>query len=190
MVMNSTNDAQFEVCTFMQAINISFIHKEFICKYDRANVGASKSLKEIPTCFIVDRWTKLTGKKCGFFGRVQLFSHTVHKCGSRCLDLARRDVDKFQYVINAVDSIQYKFQEVGDADSMSHPSTDLEAYFGYTVQDRVRIQLPPTSVTKGRGKRTKTGVKKAIEQQMHMRMCHHCKQVTSHDSRNYPEQRH
>ena len=73
--------------------------------------------------------------------------------------------------------------------SMSNASTDLPTYFGCTVPDIVEIQPPPVSVTKGRAKRMKTGVEKAVEQQMHARMCHYCKQVISHDSRNYPEKR-
>ncbi|KAJ8421689.1 LOW QUALITY PROTEIN: hypothetical protein Cgig2_009481 [Carnegiea gigantea] len=80
IVMSSMIDGQFEVCTFhaghvhplvtpsrrqflRSSRNISSIHKDFICKYGRANVGASKSLKEIPACFEVDRWTKLAAKK-------------------------------------------------------------------------------------------------------------------------------
>ena len=59
MVVSSMNDGQFEVCTFhaghvhplvtlsrrqflQSSRNISSIHKDFICKYGRANVGASK----------------------------------------------------------------------------------------------------------------------------------------------------
>ena len=105
------------------------------------------------------------------------------------MDLAGRDVDKLQYVINAAESIQQKLEEVVGSGSMSNASTDLQTYFGCTVLDIVEIQSPPVSVTKGGAKRMKIGAEKAIEQQMHSWMCHYCKQVTSHDSRNCPEKR-
>jgi len=103
--------------------------------------------------------------------------------------LAGRDVDKLQYVINAAESIQQKLEEVVGGGSMTNASTDLQTYFGCTVPDIVEIQPPPVSVTNGRAKRMKARVKKAVEQQMHARMCHYCKQVTSHDSRICPEKR-
>jgi len=100
--------------------------------------------------------------------------------------LAGKDVDKLQC---AVKSIQQKLEEVAGRGSMSNASTDLQAYFGYMVPNIVEIQLPPTSITKERGKGMKTGVQKAVEQQMYLQMCHYCKQFTSHDSRNYPKRR-
>ena len=105
------------------------------------------------------------------------------------MDLAGRDVDKLQYVINAAESIQQKLEEVVGGGSMSNASTDLQTYFGCTVPDIVETQPLPVSVTKGKAKRMKTGVEKAIEQQTHARMCHYYKQVTSHDSRSCPEKR-
>ncbi|KAJ8436294.1 hypothetical protein Cgig2_023345 [Carnegiea gigantea] len=165
------------------------------------NDGQFESLKEIPACFKVDRWTKLAAKKPIFeldtivstsYAQVGQQNRMISDAWSRlykCMDLAGRDVDKLQYVINAVESIQQKLEEVVGGGSMSNASTVLQTYFGCTVPDIVEIQPPQVSVTKGRAKRMKIGVEKAVEQQMHAWMCHYCKQVTSHDSRNWPEKR-
>ncbi|KAJ8421426.1 hypothetical protein Cgig2_033933 [Carnegiea gigantea] len=87
-VMSSVNDSQFE------------------------------SLKEIPACFKVDRWTKLAAKKPIFeldtivstsYAQVGQQNRMISDAWSRlykCMDLAGRDVDKLQYVINAAESIQ------------------------------------------------------------------------------------
>ncbi|KAJ8428010.1 hypothetical protein Cgig2_032347 [Carnegiea gigantea] len=167
----------------------------------RLEKDAMHSLKEILACFKVDRWTKLVAKKPIFeldtivstsHAQVGQQNRMISDTWSRlykCMDLAGRDVDKLQYVINAAESIQQKLEEVVGGGSMSNASTDLQTYFGCTVPDIVEIQTPPVSVTKGRAKRMKTGVEKAVEQQMHARMCHYCMQVTSHDSRNCPEKR-
>jgi len=160
-----------------------------------------KSLKEIPTCFKVDIWTKLEAKKPIFevdaivstsYAQVGQQNRMISDAWSRlykCVDLAERDADKLQYVINAAKSIQQKLEEVVGGGSMSNASTDLQTYFGCTVPDIAEIQPPLVSVTKGRAKRKKIGVEKAIEQQTHARICHYYKQVTSHGSRNCPEKR-
>lgn len=67
-------------------------------------------------------------------------------------------------MINAAESIQQKLKEVARGGSMSNASTYLHAYFGCTVPDIVETQPPPISFTKGRGKRMKIGVEKAVEQ--------------------------
>ncbi|KAJ8420523.1 hypothetical protein Cgig2_024954 [Carnegiea gigantea] len=165
------------------------------------NDGQFELLKEIPACFKVDRWTKLAAKKSIFeldtivstsYAQVGQQNRMISDAWSwlyKCMDLVGQDVDKLQYVINAAESIQQKLEEVVNGGSMSNASTDLQTYFGCTVPDIIEIQPTPVSVTKGRAKRMKTGVEKAVEQQMHARMCHYCKQVTSHDSRNRPEKR-
>ncbi|KAJ8422190.1 hypothetical protein Cgig2_011942 [Carnegiea gigantea] len=166
-----------------------------------AHMVASSVNDEIPACFKVYRWTKLAAKK-PIFELDTIVSTSYAQVGQqnrmisdawlrlyRCMDLVGRDVDKLHYVINAAESIQQKLEEVVGGGSMSNASTDLQTYFGCTVLDIVEIQPPPVSVTKGRAKRMKTGVEKVVEQQMHARMCHYYKQVTSHDSRNCPEKR-
>ncbi|KAJ8435600.1 hypothetical protein Cgig2_016424 [Carnegiea gigantea] len=165
------------------------------------NDGQFESLKEIPACFKVDRWTKVAPKKPIFeldiivstsYAQVGQQNRMISDAWSRlykCMDLAGWDVDKLQYVINAAELIQQKLEEVVGGGSMTNASTDLQTYFGSTVPDIVEIQPPLISVTKRRAKRMKTGVKKTIYQQTHARMCHYYKQVTSHDSRNCPEKR-
>ncbi|KAJ8424228.1 hypothetical protein Cgig2_029716 [Carnegiea gigantea] len=167
----------------------------------RLNKDAMHSLKEIPACFKVDRWTKLAAKKpifeldtivstsCAQMGQQNRMIYDAWSRLYKCMDLTGRDIDKLQYVINAAESIQQKLEEVVGGGSISNASTDLQTYFGCTVPDIIEIQPPLVSVTKGRAKRIKTGVEKAIEQQTHAQIRHYCKQVTSHDSRNCLEKR-
>lgn len=191
IVYNKESQDATCTCCFFQSEGIPCAHILLVLK----------SLKEIPVCFKVDRWMKLATKKPIFeldtivstsYAQVGQQNRMISNAWSqlyKCMDLPVRDVDRLQYVINAAESIQQKLEEVVGGGSMSNTSTDLQTYFGCTVPDIVEIQPPPVSVTKGRAKRMKTGVEKAVEQQTHARMCHYCKQVTSHDNRNCPEKR-
>ena len=152
-------------CCFFQSEGIPCAHILLVLK----------SLKEIPACFKVDRWTKLAAKKPIFeldtivstsYAQVGQQNRMISDAWSRlykCMDLAGWDVDKLQYVINVAESIQQKLEEVVGGGSMSNASTDLQTYFGCAVLDIVEIQPLPISVTKGRAKRMKTEVNKAIE---------------------------
>ena len=66
-------------------------------------------------------------------------------------------------MINTAKSIQQKLEEVAGGGSISNASMDLQVCFRCTLIDIVEIQPPPISITKGRGKRMKTGAKKAVE---------------------------
>ncbi|KAJ8423531.1 hypothetical protein Cgig2_030026 [Carnegiea gigantea] len=119
-----------------------------------ARMVVSSVNDEIPACFKVDRWTKLAAKKLIFaldiivstsHAQVGQQNRMISDAWSRlykCMDLAGRDVDKLQYVINAAESIQQKLEEVVGGGSMSNASTDLQTYFGCTVPDIVEIQPP------------------------------------------------
>jgi len=77
---------------------------------------------------------------------------------------------------------------MGD-ESVSNAAADPQTYFGCAMPAHIEIRSPLTSVSKGRGKRTKTGVERAIEHQSCMQMYHCYNQVASHDGRNCLESR-
>ena len=59
-------------------------------------------------------------------------------------------------------SVEHQLQDMGGK-SASNAATNLQTYFGCTVLDHNEIYPTPMSITKGRRKRMKTGVKKAVE---------------------------
>ncbi|KAJ8435287.1 hypothetical protein Cgig2_030042 [Carnegiea gigantea] len=78
------------------------------------NDGQFESLKEIPACFKVDRWTKLAAKKPIFeldtitstsYAQVGQQNRMISDAWSRlykCMDLAGRDVDKYNALCSAI----------------------------------------------------------------------------------------
>lgn len=50
----------------------------------------------------------------------------------------------------------------------NNAATDLQIYFGCVVLEHIEMHPPPTSTTKGRGKRMKKGVERTVEQQSYM----------------------
>ncbi|KAJ8422463.1 hypothetical protein Cgig2_009771 [Carnegiea gigantea] len=105
------------------------------------NDGQFESLKEIPACFKVDRWTKLAAKK-PIFELDTIVSTSYVQVGQqnrmisdawlwlyKCMDLAGRYIDKLQYVINAAESIQQKPEEVvGGTMRFAQPLAPYQAW--------------------------------------------------------------
>jgi len=80
----------------------------------------------------------------------------------KCIDLAGCTPTKLQVLLSSTISIEHQLQGMG-GQSTSNAATNLQTYFGCAVPEHIEIHPPPTFITKGRGERMKTGVKRAVE---------------------------
>ncbi|KAJ1378335.1 Zinc finger, PMZ-type [Sesbania bispinosa] len=177
-------------CNMFQSLGIPCRH--ILC------VLKDKGLNEIPSNYIVNRWTKLANIKPIFdISNVVLESSSKPENESklisdawdnflRCMDKVGQSKEKLLVVINGTIDIEKQLIEF-EGDTQQSKTDDLQAFIGSNIPKEVDILPPQFSKTKGSGKRIKGGKDKAIQQQQkRTRLCKACSQHTFHDSRNCP----
>lgn len=58
--------------------------------------------------------------------------------------------------------VEHELHNMG-GEVANNAATDLQIYFGCVVLEHIEMHPPPTSTTKGRGKRMKKGVERTVE---------------------------
>ena len=78
------------------------------------------------------------------------------------MDLAGHMPTKLQLFLSSMISVEHQLQDMGGKPA-SNAATNSQTYLGCAVLDYIEIHPPPTSITKGRGKRMKTKVERVVE---------------------------
>ncbi|KAJ8434787.1 hypothetical protein Cgig2_033737 [Carnegiea gigantea] len=157
-----------------------------------------KTLRELPTYYIVNRWTKMAASKPIFNvdgtpleGRSQIEHENMLISRNwleflDCMQVAGRDPEKLIIVSKGIQNVLKEVKDFGGGTSESKIS-ELESFIGSSAPEQIDILPPRQCNTKGSGKRLKSGKEKAMEQQAKMlRLCKACGQQAYHDSRNCP----
>ncbi|PNY09356.1 protein FAR1-related sequence 5-like [Trifolium pratense] len=158
-----------------------------------------KGLNEIPSQYILNRWTKLATKQPIFdvdgnllegCAATEKESQLISKAWNhlfKCMHMAGQHKEKLHLIINECVKIEKQLFEF-EGDSTQTKKKELESLIGFELPTEVNIRPPKQSKTKGSGKRIKGGKEKAIEQQQKKppRLCRACGQYVYHDSRNCP----
>jgi len=162
-------------------------------------VVKGKNLNEIPSKFIVNRWTKFANKKPIF----DMAGNVLENCSEskkdgmlisdvwvklfRCVEKAGNDKEKLLIVLDGAANMEKQLDNF-DGSSMQNRTDDLQNFIGSNISDEVEILPPQYANTKGSGKRIKSGKEKAVEQQQKKtRLCKACGEYAYHDSRNCPK---
>ncbi|KAK2415706.1 protein FAR1-RELATED SEQUENCE [Trifolium repens] len=157
-----------------------------------------RGFSEIPSHYIVNRWTKFATSRpvfdsdgnvleaCSKFESERILVSKAWAQLFKCMHMAGTNKEKLLLIYNEGCSIEQKMSKM-KGDVVSRPLDEVEALIGVNVPKKVEILPPKPSHTKGCGKRIKGGKEKAMEQQQKsIRQCHTCKQYAPHDSRNCP----
>ncbi|KAK2383722.1 protein FAR1-RELATED SEQUENCE [Trifolium repens] len=157
-----------------------------------------RDFSEIPSHYIVNRWTKFATSRpvfdsdgnvleaCSKFESERILVSKAWAQLFKCMHMAGTNKEKLLLIYNEGCSIEQKMSKM-KGDVVSRPLDEVEALIGVNVPKKVEILPPKPSHTKGCGKRIKGGKEKAMEQQQKsIRQCHTCKQYAPHDSRNCP----
>jgi len=157
-----------------------------------------RGCSEIPSHYIVNRWTKLAtsipvfdcdGNVLEACSKLESERTLVSKTWSqllKCMHMVGTNKEKLLLIYNEACSVELKMSTM-KSDVESRPLDELEAFIGSNVPKTIEVFPPEPSKTKGSGKRIKGGKEKAMEQQQkRTRLCKSCKQFASHDSRNCP----
>ncbi|KAJ1380059.1 Zinc finger, PMZ-type [Sesbania bispinosa] len=135
-----------------------------------------KVLNEIPSYYIINRWTKLATSAPIFYYdgnvleacfKLESESKLISDAWAqlfKCMHLADTCKDKLLLVINEASSIEMKLIKM-KGDVGPSKLNELESFVGSTVPEKVDILPPQPSNTKGCGKQIKGGKEKAMEQQ-------------------------
>ena len=162
-------------------------------------VVKGKNLNEIPSKFIVNRWTKFANKKPIF----DMAGNVLENCSEskkdgmlisdvwvklfRCVEKAGNDKEKLLIVLDGAANMEKQLDNF-DGSSMQNRTDDLQNFIGSNISDEVEILPPQYANTKGSGKRIKSGKEKVVEQQQKKtRLCKACGEYAYHDSRNCPK---
>ncbi|XP_058783612.1 protein FAR1-RELATED SEQUENCE 5-like [Vicia villosa] len=157
-----------------------------------------KGLNEIPSGYIVNRWTKLATSKpifdcdgnvlegCSRTGSESKLVSDAWAQLFKCMHVAGRCKDKLNFIINEGSMMELKLANMNN-ELISTTIDEVEAFIGSNVPKEIQVLPPEPSNTKGCGKRIKGGKEMAMEQQQKKtRLCRVCKQYAYHDSRNCP----
>ncbi|XP_024640717.1 protein FAR1-RELATED SEQUENCE 5-like [Medicago truncatula] len=183
--------------------NLSYHNANCSCKMFQAEgipcrhilcVVKGKKLNEIPSKYILNRWTKFANKKPVFdigdivyekAGQGGIVSNVWDKL-FRCVEKAGQDKEKLLIVLNGAVIMEKELDEF-EGSSKQTKTNDLETYIRTNIPERVEILPPQFAKTKGSGKRIKSGKEKAVEQQQkRTRLCKACGEYAHHNSRNCP----
>lgn len=162
-------------------------------------VVKGKNLNEIPSKFIVNRWTKFANRKPIF----DMAGNVLENCSEskkdgmlisdvwvklfRCVEKAGNDKEKLLIVLDGAANMEKQLDDF-DGSSKQNRTDDLQNFMGSNIPDEVEILPPQYANTKGSGKRIKSGKEKAVEQQQKKtRLCKACGEYAYHDSRNCPK---
>jgi len=177
-------------CKMLQCEGISCCHILCILK--------TKGLRELPSYYVLNRWTKLAASKPTFSvdatilegcSQIQhedkLISDTWLEFMD-CMEIAGRNPEKVMVALKGIRQISKELKESNGSPRASKASK-LESFLGSTAPEKIEILPPKQSNTKGSGKRIKGGKEQAIEeQQKRKRLCKTCGEQVYHDSRNCP----
>jgi len=157
-----------------------------------------KALHELPSYYIVNRWTKMAASKPNFDvdgtlleGRSQIEQEDKLISGNWSdflgyMQMAGRDPKNLTIVSKGIHNVMKEIKELNGSTSESKMS-ELESFIGLNAPEQIDILPPKQCNTKGSGKRIKGGKEKAMEQQgKRLRLCKACGQQAYHDSRNRP----
>ena len=157
-----------------------------------------KGLRELPSYYILNRWTTMAASKPIFdangvlLERCSQMEHEDRLISNNwldfldCMQLAGRDPEKLSLVTKRIENVLKELKELDGGVSESKIS-ELESFIGSSAPEQIDILRPKYCHTKGSGKRIKGGKEIAIEQQQkRMRLCKACGQQGYHDSRNCP----
>jgi hypothetical protein len=157
-----------------------------------------RGLSEIPSHYILNRWTKLATSKPVFdcdgnvleaCSKVECERTLVSKAWSqliKCMHMTGTNKEKLTLIYNEGCSIEQKMSNM-KSDVVSTPLDEVETFLGCNVPKKIDVLPPELSHTKGCGKRIKGGKEKAMEQQQNStRQCKTCLKYAPHDSRNCP----
>ncbi|XP_057432975.1 protein FAR1-RELATED SEQUENCE 5-like [Lotus japonicus] len=157
-----------------------------------------KGLNEIPSNYILNRWTKLANRKPIF----DTAENALEMCSKpenerkiisdvwdhlfKCVEKAGNSKEKLLFVMNGVIDIEKQLNEF-EENPEQDMADDLQTFVGSNIPKEVEILPPRVSKTKGSGRRIKGGKEKAVEQQQkRTRLCRTCGEHGIHDSRNCP----
>jgi len=157
-----------------------------------------KPLCELPSHYIVNRWTKMAAYNPVFYvdstlleGRSQI-EHEDRLISKNwldflgCMQMAGRDIEKLTVISKGIHSVIKEMKELNGSASESKMS-ELESFIGSSAPEQIDILPPKQCNTKGSGKRIKGGKEKAMDQQSkRLRLCKACGQQAYDDSRNCP----
>ena len=157
-----------------------------------------KGLSELPSFYILHRWTKMASSKPIFNVNSTLLegrSQMMHKDKLisnnwveflECMRLAGSDPDKLTLLGKRMQNIVKELKEL-DGGTSDRKISEFESFIGSSVPERIDILPPNQCHTKGSGKRLKGGKEKSMEQQQkRQRLCKTCGQQSYHDGRNCP----
>ncbi|KAJ8425540.1 hypothetical protein Cgig2_033138 [Carnegiea gigantea] len=170
-------------------------YRYFVCSkqgFKRTQTNG-KGLSELPSYYILNRWTKMASSKPIFNVNSTLLegcSQMMHKdklISNNWVEfLECIDPDKLTLVGKIIQNVVKELKEFDGGTSESKIS-EFESFIGSSVPERIDILPPKQCHTKGSGKCLKGGKEKSMEQQQkRQRLCKACGQQSYHDSRNYP----
>jgi len=157
-----------------------------------------KGLREMPSYYILNRWTKKASSKPIFDVNVILLegcSQVMHEDRLishnwleflDCMQIAGRDPKKLTLVGKRIQNVLKELKGLDGGASESKIS-ELESFIGLSALERIDILPPKQCHTKGSDKCLKGGKEKSMEQQQkRQRLCKAYGQQDYHDSCNCP----
>ncbi|XP_021743202.1 protein FAR1-RELATED SEQUENCE 1-like [Chenopodium quinoa] len=161
-----------------------------------------KCLPEVPSYYILRRWTKMAASKPIFNldddveeGNSQIKSEekliSDNWCKFlNCMDIAGRDPKQLTIVLKGIENISTQLIEL-KGNVTESKTYELESFIGLSAPEEVEILPPKQANTKGSGsgggKRFRGGKEVSMEQQAKKkRHCKTCGEQAYHDSRNFP----
>ncbi|KAJ8421465.1 hypothetical protein Cgig2_011605 [Carnegiea gigantea] len=143
---------------------------------NRGKTRQGKALCELPSYYVLNRWTKPAAKKSIFSTDDTVLegcSQTQHEDKlisdtwlefMDCMDIAGRDPQKLTIALKGIRKISKELKD-SSANTGDSKVSQLESFVGLTALEKIEILRPKQSSTKGSGKRIKRGKEQAIEQQ-------------------------
>ncbi|KAL2930456.1 Protein FAR1-RELATED SEQUENCE 5, partial [Bienertia sinuspersici] len=135
-----------------------------------------KCLSEVPSYYILNRWTKMAASK------------PIFDLDGNILE--GRDPEQLTLLLNGIKNISTQLAEL-QGNASQNKTEIMESFLGLSAPVETQILPPKQSNTKGSGsgggKRLKGGKEVSMEQQQKKkRHCKSCGKETYHDSRNCP----
>jgi len=132
-------------------------------------------LHELPTHFVLNRWTKMATSKPIF----DVDGNVLHGCSQinhedklisdnwiefmTFMEVAGRDSEMLSLALRGISNVTNQLMELKGSTSESKVQ-ELESFIGSSAPEQVEILPPKQSNTKGSGKWIKGGKEKAMEQ--------------------------
>lgn len=156
----------------------------------------NKNAKEIPTKYIVHRWTKEAMNKpvfdrdgreieiCGILSDKKALTTELWEEVYSCVSTAEDNVEDMKYLLEKLRDLKVEMrQKRGNSSTKKDKDKEMEKYVGCSKPTEITIHPPKRSKTKGSGRRIESNVLKAIANKSKpTRYCKVCG-ISGHNSR-------